>query len=482
MILLSYEVLVALRHLKSRKRSRVISLLTLISILGVWVGVWALTVVLSVLSGFGDDLRSKIIESTPNITIERHDSDIARYRDICHRILQQKGVLDCAAYISSEVMLSTPSNSSGALLRGIEDRPLHTERLSRQLKSGKLSYLFSPHLIPHPPMIRRRMIFQDSNDALTPEEEELLGLRPRRRPPPASRPTSSPTTTPADDELRQFGLLDTAPKKDAKKVLPGILLGKELANGLGVSLGDELRVISPAGGTLTPMGPAPRVLKFRVAGIFFTGMYEYDLKFALVALHNAQDLFQMPEMAGGLELKVADLHQTTQLKQAIRKRLGGGPYHVQDWIDLNVQLFGALQMEKWVMFVILTFIVLVASFNIVSTLFMVVVEKSQEIAILKSMGATNSSVMRIFMIEGVVIGLIGTILGLLFGWRTCLYLIEFPIRMNTDVYYIAHLPVKMNFYDFFSVAVAAILLSFIATIYPALQAARMRPVDGLRHD
>ncbi len=230
------------------------------------------------------------------------------------------------------------------------------------------------------------------------------------------------------------------------------------------------------------MGPAPRVLKFRVAGLFFTGMYEYDLKFAFVALQSAQSLFHMPGLAGGLELKVTDIHQTTQLKRAIRKRLGGGPYHVQDWIDLNLQLFGALQMEKWVMFVILTFIVLVASFNIVSTLFMVVVEKSQEIAILKSMGATNASVMRIFMIEGVIIGLIGTILGLLFGWRTCLYLIEFPIRMNTDVYYIAHLPVKMNFSDFFSVAIAAILLSFIATIYPALQAARMRPVDGLRHD
>ncbi len=236
MILLSYEVLVALRHLKSRKRSRVISLLTLISVLGVWVGVWALTVVLSVLSGFGDDLRSKIIESTPNITIERHDSDLARYRETCERLLQQKGVVDCAAYISSEVMLSTPSNSSGALLRGIEDRDLHIQRLARQIKSGKLTYLFSPHLIPHPPVIRRRMIFQDSNDALTPEEEELLGLRPRRRPPPASRPVTQAAPKDPDEDLRQFGLLDTIPKKTPKKFCQGSYLGRSLQTVLASAL------------------------------------------------------------------------------------------------------------------------------------------------------------------------------------------------------------------------------------------------------
>ncbi|MCB9638334.1 MAG: ABC transporter permease [Myxococcales bacterium] len=483
MILLSYEVLVALRHLKSRKRSRVISLLTLISVLGVWVGVWALTVVLSVLSGFGDDLRAKIIESTPNIIIERHDNDIARYRQLCDRLQKLDGVVDCAAYISSEVMLAGISNSSGALLRGIENRGALTYRLKRQIKSGKLEYLFSPEKIPMPPVITRKTIFQDSNDALTPEEEELLGLRPKRRRPPSTRPaTTQATSKPAEEDLSKFGLLDTGPKKDAKKVLPGILLGKELASGLGMGVGDELRIVSPTGGSLTPMGPSPRVRKYRVAGIFFTGMYEYDLKFAFVALHDAQKLFKMRGLATGLELQVKDIHKTPQLKRDIRKSLGSGAYQVQDWIDLNTQLFGALQMEKLVMFVILTFIVLVASFNIVSTLFMVVVEKSQEIAILKSMGATNASVMLIFMIEGVIIGLIGTILGLLFGWRTCLYLIEFPIRMNTDVYYITHLPVHMKLTDFVYVAVAAILLSFIATIYPALQAARMRPVEGLRHD
>ena len=482
MILLSYEVLVALRHLKSRKQSRVISILTLISILGVFLGVWALTVVLSVLSGFGDDLRSKIIESTANIIVERHDSEITRYDALCERLQKHERIKDCAAYLSSEVMISGGSNSSGALLRGIQDRPIQAKRLGK-LETGRFSYLFHPERIPRPPTISRRSLFQDSNDILTPEEEELLGLRPRARPP-ASKPASAPppaTSQPTDD-LKRFGLLDASPAKPDAIVLPAIFLGKELASGLGVTLGDTLRVISPTGGSLTPMGPAPRIRKFRVAGVFKTGMYEYDLKFAFVSLESAQKLFKMKGLASGLELQVDDPYQTPRIKADLREILGGGPYRVQDWIDLNLQLFGALQMEKIAMFIILTFIILVASFNIVSTLFMIVLEKSQEIAILKSMGATNASIMRIFMIEGVIIGLIGTTLGLLFGWRTCLFLIQYPIRMNTDVYYITHLPVQMNGFDFLAVAISAVFLSFLATLYPALQAARLHPVEGLRYD
>lgn len=485
MIMLSYEILMALRHLKSRKRSHAISLLTMISILGVMLGVWALIVVLAVLSGFGLDLKKKIIESSPHMIVERRSGDVHNASGLCKKINRAPGIKGCAPFILNEIMLTSRSGTSGVLLRGISKNTKRLDHLKKQMKSGKYAHLFAPSKIRIPPKPRfgwtlpdRREVVKDAK--LTPEESKYLKLTPKLFED-KQKSASQPTTQNNPSKEEDFGLLTLKPKTQTRQ-LPGILLGKELAHGLGVDVGAVVRAVSPIGGSLTPMGVAPRIRKYRVAGVFFTGMYEYDTKFAFVTLKSAKKLFKMWDAVSGLELHVNNIHHTPYLKKGVRKEIGGGPFVVKDWIEMNRQLFGALQMEKIVMFVILTFIILVASFNIISTLFMVVVEKSQEIAILKSMGATRRSIMRIFMIEGVIIGVIGTILGLLLGWRTCIFLLQHPIKMNTDVYYIATLPVQMHLSDFISVAIASMLLSFLATIYPALQAADLNPVEGLQHE
>lgn len=525
---MSFESLIALRHLKGRNRSKTVSLLTVISILGVVVGVWALIVVLSVLSGFGQDLRKKVIESTPNIVVDRHQGEFAHAKQACTKVLKVHNVKECSPFVLNEIMLASGSSttSAGALLRGISKGSARIQSLTKQMRSGHFSHLFNPKLIPTPPS--RYSSKKSGSDALpllppalpnttagkgshAPDIKEFLPFKDIASPGPDARPSSRrsiqrrvpphpkvkiPTpVTPrvvapvarskvpsTQDEFDLPFDKDIPKKKPKKKILPGILLGQELARNLGVSVGDRIRAVSPIGGTLTPMGPSPRIRSFRVAGIFYTGMYEYDTKFAFVALSSAQQLFKMDETVTGLELGVQRVFSTRPTKKDVRRALGGGPYRVRDWVEMNSQLFGALKMEKIVMFLILALIILVASFNIVSTLTMVVLEKAEEIAILKSMGATRGSIMRIFMIEGVSIGIVGTLVGLLLGWRTCLFLINHPIKMDQNVYYILHLPIQMNGSDFVAVALAAIAISFLATVYPALQAARLHPVEGLQHE
>jgi len=462
------------------------------SILGVLIGVWALTVVLSVLNGFGDDIRQKVIESTPNIIVDRHAGEMAHSKTLCKKIQKVKGVKECSPFLKNEVMLSNKNSNVVAILWGLGDNAGRIKSLTRQIKSGKFEYLRAPHKIPkieeeRASLLRKfRRDFEKASKGHkrtkgSPQDELKTVPRTKDRKidegkAPTSKPT--PSTQPALPDEFQF----LKPKSKKPKVLPGVLMGQELANNMGLMVGDVIRIVSPIGGTLTPMGPAPRIRKFRVAALFKTGMYEYDTKFAFVTLESAQKLFKMNNIISGFEVRANDIYETTRMKKTIRKKVGGGPYRVRDWIDLNKQLFTALFMEKLMMFVILTFIILVASFNIVSTLIMVVLEKSKEIAILKSMGATKRSIMRIFMLEGLVIGVVGTIVGLFMGWRTSYHLIQYPIKMNTDVFYMAHLPVQIKSSDFIYVAAASIILSFIATIYPALQAAKLRPVEGLQHD
>ncbi len=506
---MSYEVFIGLRHLKGRNRSHVVSLLTLISILGVVVGVWALTVVLSVLTGFGNDLKKKIINSTPHMVIDRHSGEVVQPERICKKVRKVRDVTDCSPFITNEIMLSSKTNNAGVLLRGITAGSTRVKNLVKQMDKGNFKHLFTPNMIPAspewetispgslPPNTRmlKDLVLPKKSDNSTSSKDDASGPTPSHAKPVGNKATSSPflrdktqaraQTPPAPPvfrtppELLEFQSLR---RKKPRRNYPGILLGKELSQMLGVMVGDVVRGVSPLGGSLTPMGPAPRVRKYRVAGIFFTGMYEYDTKFAFVTLRSAQRLFKMYDVSTGIELGVKDLYQTPTIKKKIKRVMGGGAYRVKDWVEMNSQLFGALKMEKIAMFIILTLIIFVASFNIVSTLTMVVLEKTEEIAILKSMGATRSSIMRVFMIQGIAVGVIGTAIGLFLGWRTCVFLMNHPIPMNTDVYYIASLPVQMYLTDFVAVAIASVFISFLATLYPALQASRLRPVEGLQHE
>ena len=276
--------------------------------------------------------------------------------------------------------------------------------------------------------------------------------------------------------------LEAENKPEGMRSTPGIILGNELARNIGASRGEPVTVISPLG-RLTPLGRVPRSQTFRVAGIFDSGMYEYDSTIAYVSLWAAQRFLGIGDRVTGIEVRVDDIYEADRVARAIGKALDGYPYWSRDWMRMNKNLFSALKLEKIVMFIILTLIILVAAFNIVGTLIMVVIEKTRDIAILKSMGATRRSIMKIFMIEGAVIGLIGTLLGLLGGYTLCTLLATYKfIELPSDVYYISTLPVQMNPLDVALIALAAIVITLAASVYPAWQASRFDPAEAIRYE
>ncbi|HTN54176.1 MAG TPA: ABC transporter permease [Anaeromyxobacter sp.] len=423
-------------ELTSRPRMPATLLMTLISIGGVAIGVWALTVVLSVMSGFEADLKKKILGHTAHGMVLTYggQEDFGDWREVRRKVLAVDGVTGATPFLYNEVMLSTGQNLTGAILKGIDVDTIGTVTdLPGSIQDGRLDWLPHPDRIPLP--------------ARSGAEEGGSG----------------------------------SGSGAGGRAIPGIVLGRELAHTLRLFVGDQVNVVSPLG-DLGPAGPQPKSRPFRVAAIFYSGMYEYDSKFAYVDLSAAQRFFGAGEAVTGLELKVRQVDAARAVMGRVVYALGGWPYRAKDWGELNRSLFSALQMEKVVMAVILGFIVLVASFIIVATLIMLVLEKTREIAVLKSMGAGVPSVMKIFVAEGVVIGAVGTAFGLILGLGTCLLVDKVGIPLDPEVYYIANLPVLVDGSQFALVALAALVLSYLATIYPATKAARLHPVDGLRSE
>jgi lipoprotein-releasing system permease protein len=266
---------------------------------------------------------------------------------------------------------------------------------------------------------------------------------------------------------------------DAHGVMP-IVLGKELGRKLGVAEGDTVYVISFRG-MVSPIGHIPTMTRFRVVGFFASGMYQFDEAYAFIKLADAQRILKMGDKVSGIEIRVKDIYQADKIAARIKEKLGF-PYWTKDWMQMNANLFFALKLEKTAMFIILTLIVLVAAFNIASTLIMMVMKKTKDIAILKAMGATDGSIMRIFVIKGMVIGGFGTLLGVLLGTAICYVLKHYPfIKLPGNIYYFTTLPVQLQFFDVLTIALAAMGICFLATLYPAKQAARLNPVDAIRY-
>jgi lipoprotein-releasing system permease protein len=359
----------------------------------------------------------------------------------------------------------------GIILRGIEpSRAAQVLDLGRTLMEGKVDYLQHPEQITNeePDLMMR--------SAPTPGLGEG-GAKADK----AAKDEPGKDGKPGKDSPGKAAKDEAEPIPDRRPVLPGILLGDELyARTLRVFMGSDVDVACPMCG-VGPTGPIPRMRPFRVAGHFYTGMYEFDSKLAYTALADAQRFLGMQGEVTGIEIRTKDPELANDIGEVIVGRLGPG-YEVRTWEELNRNLFLALRVEKIGMFVVLTFIVLVASFSIISTLIMLVTEKGREIAILKSMGARDGAILRVFFAEGLYIGVIGLVLGLILGIGVCVLIGRYGLPLDPDVYYIQRLPVVMRVGEIASVALAALGLCCLATLYPAYLASRLRPVAGLRYE
>ena len=409
---MSFELFVGLRYLRARRKQAFISVITVISVAGVMLGVMAMMVVLAVMTGFGTDIKSKILGANAHIRVMSRSGKIEYHKEVMTKIEALKGVKATAPYIYSQVMLRHGSGVSGAILRGID--PSRAGRVVDLDKSVK------------------------------------------------------------DTDLQVLG--DGA-------VPPGIILGKELARMLAAYPGDEVYVVSPFGGSLTPIGGRiPHMKKFKVVGLFDSGMYDYDASFVYVSVESAQQLLRLGQSVHGIEVKVNDIYGVDRVSRSILDCLGAA-FWTQDWMQMNKNFFSALKLEKTVMFIILVLIILVAAFNIISTLIMMVMEKTKDIAILKSMGASSKSIMKIFMLGGLVIGVVGTILGIMGGSVLCFLLKRYEfVKLPSDVYYISTLPVRVQVVDVVLIALSAIAISFLATLYPSYQASRLDPAAAIRYE
>ena len=406
-----FESFLGIRYLKAKRKQRFISVITIISVLGVMVGVMALVVVLSVMNGFRSDLMSKILGVNSHVLVLNLSGTFNGYQQVAEKVKKMDGVVAITPFIYTQVMLNNSGRVSGAVLRGVDpESAAQVVSFDKMIKEGSLSSL-----------------------------------------------------------------------SEAENGIPSIIIGSELAKQIGASTGSLVTVISPEG-KLTPLGRTPNTKRFKVTAIFDSGMYEYDASMVYISLREAQRFLAMGDSVTGLELKVKEVYQSDIIARNIQKSLGY-PYWTKDWKLMNRSLFSALKLEKLTMFIILTMIVLVGALNIISTLVMVVMEKTRDVAILRAMGASARSIMSIFMFQGILVGVIGTISGLCSGLGLCWLLSKYQfIDLPSDVYYISKLPVQVSVSDVSIVAGAAVVISFLATLYPAWYASRLNPVESFRYE
>jgi lipoprotein-releasing system permease protein len=409
-----YELFVARRYLRAKRKTGFINLITYISVSGVAIGVAALIIVLSVMNGFESEVRSRIIGFDTHVRLRTyHDQGMEDPAAVEAKLAGVPHVDGMSPFILEKGMLLSGDRSDGVLIRGADPATVNrVSDLGKNIVYGKLD----------------------------------LGPVPREEGPP----------------------------------VPGIVVGRYVADRLFLEPGTEVFLLSTSG--MRSMFQMPPVKKFVVTGYFETGMYEYDNTYVYISLQSAQDLFRMGKRVTGIELHLDDLYKANAVVAEIDKRLGF-PYYPMTWFEMRKNLFSWMQLEKWAMFIILSLIITVAAFNIVSTIIMVVMEKTREIGILKSMGATSKGIMRIFLNQGVVVGTAGTALGLAVGYGMCWIQKTYKlISLPGDVYFITVLPIKIEASDFLLIGAAAIVLCLVASIYPARKAAGLVPVEAIRYE
>ena len=411
-----FELFVGLRYTRAKRRNHFISFISLVSMLGIALGIAALITVMSVMNGFEREIRSRILGVAAHVQILAFEGGLADWRKVAAEAKANPAVVAAAPFVAAQGLLSSGAQVRGAFVRGV---------------------------IP-----------------------EL------------------------EDQVADFGAhMRGGRLVDLKPGEFGIVLGADLARALRVQVGDRVTLIAPQG-QVTPAGLVPRLKQFRVAGTFSVGHFEYDSGLALVRMEDAQVLYRLGESASGVRLKLANLYDAPRVVRELSKSITGDA-HLTDWTQQNANYFRAIQIEKRMMFIILTLIIAVAAFNLVSTLVMVVTDKLPDIAILRTLGASPASIMKIFMVQGTVVGLVGTVLGAVLGVVLSLNIdvvvpaveraFGFQI-LSREVYYISELPSELHWPDVWSVSGVALLLSFLATLYPSWRAARVNPAEALRYE
>jgi lipoprotein-releasing system permease protein len=413
---LPYELFIGLRYTRAKRRNHFISFISLTSMLGIALGVAALITVLSVMNGFQNELRTRILGVAAHVEISGPGDMLSDWQVVAKIAAADPRVAGTAPYVNAQGMLTYDGAVRGAIIRGIlPEREEQVAAFASHMKSGS-----------------------------------LMALKPGEY---------------------------------------GIVLGAELARALAVIVGDKVTLIAPQG-QVTPAGIVPRLKQFRVVGIFEIGMFEYDSGLALIDLQDAQRLYRMQDQVSGVRLRLHDLYQAPQVAADLLPRLGADVY-VTDWTRSHVNFFRAVQMEKNVMFIILLLIVAVAAFNIVSTLVMAVTDKQPDIAILRTLGAAPSGIMAVFIVQGALIGVIGTLIGVAGGVLLALNIhvvVPFIERLfhvhflAKDVYYISELPSQLEWRDVITIAAVSFVLSLLATLYPSWRASRVNPAEALRYE
>ncbi|MBI1995245.1 MAG: lipoprotein-releasing ABC transporter permease subunit, partial [Deltaproteobacteria bacterium] len=410
---MNYELFIGLRYLRARRSETFISLITVISVLGVMIGVMTLNVVMAVMTGFEETLRDRLLGINAHVALVKSGDQLRDYEQLLERVQRENGVVAAAPTIYGQVMLTSGPRVSGVFVRGVDpDRVNRVVDIEKYIKEGSLQELKKPQAI----QVEGRTV-----------------------------------------------------------LLPGVILGVRLANQLGVFRGSPLQVVSPLGSP-TAIGVIPKVRRFVVVGIFDSGMSEIDSTLVYMSLGDAQKFFELGDAVTNIEVRVQDVYQAKTVADNIQRKLGF-PYLTEDWSRLWPNLFSALKLEKTVYFLVLLLMVLIGAFNIISTLIMVVMEKRKDIAILQSMGATRAGIRKIFLIKGCVIGVVGTALGVLFGLAICLLIQKYRfIELPKDVFLISTVPVRIYWSNFLLVGFASLGVCLLASIYPARQAAKLDPV------
>jgi lipoprotein-releasing system permease protein len=527
---MTFDWTLAIRYLQSKKRS-FISVGTLFAILGVALGVAALATVMSVTGGFQKQFRDKVLGVNAHVLILKRTPEFHEYRARMDQVAKVPGVVAVAPFVINPMLVTAGERTAtGVLMKGVDpERMPAVLDMPKQIVEGSLAGMRRPGAkpperpkgtfgfepVPTPPpsapapssssaapapsgstdsflnlMEKTLQEKKQENEKLAAEDsdagpaDDAAPTADENAPQGSIMPDGgySSSLPPDDMENEAVNQINKAEEaKTADSDLPGVAIGRTLANTLKVSLGDRIRITSPAiGFSLSGSTRTPVARSFRVIAIFEAGFDQYDSKLVYVDMYEAQAFYDQGDSVTGVEMRVKDIDEAKKVKAAIEKLLNNGVYHVMDWEELNHPLFTALRIQQIGMSAVLALIIIVAAFTVIATLIMIVLDKRKEIAVLKAMGARDGAILRSFLYQGLVIGGIGTSIGLGLGFAVCRVLLVYGFPLDPKVYFISRLPVEIRPQEFLLTGGIAILICLAATIIPAMHAASIRPADGLR--